>query len=94
MAQLQLAPAVIQYLMCFFVRLVYLVMGFVEVRVVMIKGKAAGKYIAMSANGELYTTASKNCLLLKSLSNYFEPLSQSECWCPSFYMKLRFLVHL
>jgi len=29
-----------------------------------IKGKAAGKYIAMSASGELYTTVSKNCLVL------------------------------
>ena len=51
--------------MCFFVRLVYLEMEFVEARVVMIKGKATGKYIAMSANGELYTTVSKNCLLLQ-----------------------------
>ena len=46
---------------------------------VMIKGKATGKYIAMSANGELYTTVSKNCLILKTpfLSN-LKPLSQSE----------------
>ena len=36
----------------------------VAVAEVMIKGKAAGKYIAMSANGELYTTVSKKCLLL------------------------------
>jgi len=37
-------------------------MEFVEAGVVMIKGQATGKYIAMSANGELYTTVSKNCL--------------------------------
>ena len=64
MTQLQLVPAVNQYLMCFFVRLVYLVMEFVDPSVVMIKGKATGRYIAMSANGELHTTVSKNCLLL------------------------------
>ena len=44
--------------------IVFLVMEFVEAGVVMIKGEATGKYIAMSANGELYTTVSKNCLLL------------------------------
>jgi len=38
-------------------------MDFVEAGVVMIKGKATGQYIAMSANGELHTTVSKNCLL-------------------------------
>jgi len=37
-------------------------MEFVEAGVVMIKGKATGQYIAMSANGELYTTVSKNRL--------------------------------
>jgi len=37
-------------------------MEFVEAGVVMIKGQATGKYIAMSANGELYTTVSKSCL--------------------------------
>ena len=46
---------------------------------VMIKGKATGKYIAMSANGELYTTVSTTGLILKTpfLSN-LKPLSQSE----------------
>jgi len=33
-------------------------MEFVEAGVVMIKGKATGQYIAMSANGELYITVS------------------------------------
>ena len=65
--------------MCFFVRLVYLVMDFVEASVVTIKGKATGKYIAMSANGELYTTVSNNCLLLKApFPSNLQPLSQSE----------------
>ena len=65
--------------MCFFVWLVYLVMEFVEASVVMIKGKATGKYIAMSANGELYTTVGNNCLLLKTpFPSNLKPLSQSE----------------
>ena len=37
-------------------------MEFVEAGVVMIKGQTTGKYIAMSANGEVYTTVSKNFL--------------------------------
>ena len=46
---------------------------------VMIKGKATGKYIAMSANGELYTTVSNNCLLLKTpFPSNLQLLSQSE----------------
>ena len=39
-------------------------MEFMEAGVVMIKGKAAGKYIAMSENGELYSTVSENSLVL------------------------------
>ena len=54
-------------------------MEFVEASVVMIKGKATGKYIAMSANGELYTTVSNNCLLLKTpFPSNLQLLSQSE----------------
>ena len=45
-----------------FIKIVARVMESVGVAEVMIKGKAAGKYIAMSANGELYTTVSKNCM--------------------------------
>ena len=54
-------------------------MEFVEASVVMIKGKATGKYIGMSANGELYTTVSNNCLLLKTpFPSNLQLLSQSE----------------
>lgn len=37
-----------------------LVMESIETAEVMIKGKVTGKYIAMSAKGELYTTVSDN----------------------------------
>lgn len=76
MTQLQLAPAVNQYLMCFFVRLVYLVMEFVDPSVVMIKGKATGRYIAMSANGELYTTVSNTvCFCTYKLKSFMPQAS-------------------